>query len=405
MARVLRTKVQIALWVGSVAMIIAIGLYYFPHEYNYTGFWKTLYCTLRLFVFEHDFPTFPKSWPLILIYFMAPLITISAIGTAISYLFRLPPTVRTRWMSDHVIVCGVGNIGKLLTTTLKKKGVPVVGMDLGPSENFEEWSSEHSVPMIYGDFNSRALLERAGAVRARAIIFASGSDLANLEAVMGAYDLLRTYSGPVRLLWAHIANEKLGDTARLAVLTKGSVGIRFFDTYRIAASKMVVKYFSREIRQRVSEITILGFGKFGRDLMEVLVRDVGPDENWAIRVVDIRDLENEVRSLAKDFNICDRVTFTKAAIQDLHLLDGEDRAFFLCTDDDIGNLTAAMMLAKKMNCTHIYVRMSTWPMPTIADHLGEDHGIIFVNINDLVVQGIEDLPGIFEPAKPSDLKA
>lgn len=48
--------------------------------------------------------------------------------------------------------------------------------------------------------------------------------------------------------------------------------------------------------------------------------------------------------------------------------------------------------------------MSQWPLSAMADHLGEDRGVVFVNINDLVVEGIEELPGIFEAAAAGDLK-
>ena len=54
MTKNIKTKIQIALWVGSIIIVIVIGLYYFPREYGDAGFWETLYFTLRLFVFEHD---------------------------------------------------------------------------------------------------------------------------------------------------------------------------------------------------------------------------------------------------------------------------------------------------------------------------------------------------------------
>ena len=57
------------------------------------------------------------------------------------------------------------------------------------------------------------------------------------------------------------------------------------------------------------------------------------------------------------------------------------------------------MLAGKDEATHIYVRMTHWPIAAVADHLGEDRGVAFINIHDLVRAGIRDLPGIFEPLR------
>ncbi|MBW1841643.1 MAG: NAD-binding protein [Deltaproteobacteria bacterium] len=400
----IKEKIQIVLWTGSISVVIVIGLFYFPREYSKAGFWETLYFTLRLFVFEHDLPTFPKSGPLIFIYFLAPLITISAVGTAISYIFRISPSLKTRWMSDHVVICGIGRTGKLFATSLKEKGVKVVGVDLGPQERYEDWASGSKVPIIVGNFNSRALLEKAGMDKARSIIFASGDDLDNLNGALSAYEWLQTKEGPFRLIWAQIANEQLAGSARSAVRTHGKIGIRFFDTYRIAAIKMIDQYFNREIRQGINEANILGFGKFGHDFMDVLVNNFHEDEKMSIRVIDINDREADVRSLAEELDVSDRVTFERADIQHMYLDNRADNAFFICTDDDLSNLITTMLLAAKTETTHIYARMDHWPLSAVSENLGEEHGVVFVNINDLVVQGIAKLPGIFKPAKAEDLR-
>lgn len=405
MKRVAKTYIRAGLWAGSIAAVIGMGLYYMPREFPELTFWESLYYTIQLFVFSAELPSFPRSWPLIFILFAAPVIAFSALGTAVKYLFRLSPAIKTRWISDHVVICGVGRTGKIMAAMLEKRGLPVVGVDRGPAEEFEEWRSASGVPMIFGDFHSASLLERAGARRARALIFASGNDLANLEGAVNAYELVRAdAAGPPRLIWAHVASERLADNARLALRTRGQVAIRFFDTYHLAAQRMIARYFNRETRKGVNEVAILGFGKFGHDLMEVLVTDLAPEERFIIRVIDREDRTNAVKLLADELNVSDRVSFHQAAVQDLELVDQPDHAFFICTDDDLGNLTAAMMLTGKLGATHIYVRMATWPMSAVADHLGEEHGVTFINIANLMVQGIEQLPGIFAPATAADLK-
>lgn len=404
MIKGIKFKGKIALWLGTTGAILAVGIYFFPREYGEKSFWETLYTTLRLFVFEHDEVAFPRKWELILIYFLAPAVTISAVGTAISYFFRLTPTIKTRWLRDHIVICGMGRTGKLFTSTLRTKGLKVVGIDLGPHDNFDEWTDEYRVPMVYGDFHSRALLEKTGAARARSIIFASGDDLANLEAALTAYSWLQSDDEPVRLIWAQITNDQLANKARNVVCTPGKVGIRFFDTYRIAALRVMAKYFTRDVREGLLEINILGFGKFGSDLFDVLIDNLQPDENFNIRIIDKHERENEVRSMSENLGVADRVTFHKSAIQDLNLGGRIKRAYFVCTDDDMGNLITAMTLACDVNATRIYVRMEHWPLSGVAENLGEDRGVVFINIKELVIQGLEDLPGIFKPAVTSDLK-
>lgn len=404
MSRRRNGKLGLILWIGSVAVVTFVGLYNFPREYPSVGFFEALYYTLRLFVFEHDLPHFPRSWPLILIYFAAPTITFSAAGTAVTYLFRLSPAIRARYMSNHVVVCGLGKSGKLVAATLKRRGVQVAGVDRGPAQAFEEWSARCHIPVIYGDFKSAALLTKAGAKQARAVIYASGDDLANLEGSIAAYELLRSESGPIKIIWTHIATEQLAEKAKLAIRTKGQVAIRIFDTYHLAASRMINCFFGCDVRKAINKVTILGFGKFGRDLFEALVRDLGPSDKFRIEVIDREDRATAVRALAEELDITDRTVFIQCDIQDLQLIDQPDKAFFLCTDDDLGNLSASMTLASKIGATYIYVRMAQWPLSAVADHLGADRGVTFVNINELMVQGIEELVGVYTPASREDIK-
>lgn len=149
-------------------------------------------------------------------------------------------------MSDHIVICGVGRTGKIFASSLMEKGVQVVGVDLGPPEDFDEWYYQKRVPIIFGNFNLRPLLEKAGAAKARSIIFASGDDLSNLEGAISAYEWLQTDSGPFRLIWAQITNERLPDSCRVAVHTHGRIGIRFFDIYCIAAIRITAKDYKQE---------------------------------------------------------------------------------------------------------------------------------------------------------------
>ncbi|MFW5636173.1 MAG: hypothetical protein ACOC3A_05905, partial [Thermodesulfobacteriota bacterium] len=75
--------IRIGLWTASILSVIAVGVHFFPREYPGLSFLESFYYTLRLFILEHDLPHFPESWPLIFILFFAPLLAISALGTAI----------------------------------------------------------------------------------------------------------------------------------------------------------------------------------------------------------------------------------------------------------------------------------------------------------------------------------
>lgn len=391
-----KTLLKSLLWTLAVGLVFATGMYEFPREYPELGRVEAFYYTLRLFILEHDLPTFPHSWPLVLIYFAAPVVALSALGTLINYLFRLTPLISGRVQRNHVVVCGVGRTGRLLAETFHDRGISVVGVDAAEPETLEEWSSRLRIPVIQGDFLTRPSLEKAGATRARALLFAAGDDLVNLEGAISAHDWLEAESTRELNIWTHIFTERLSEMAREALRTEGRVRIRFFDTYRLAAERIVSVHFHRNHRTHVREVFILGFGKFGRDLLEILIRDWAPAPLPFFRVVDRADRAQEVEMLAESLDAGDRVRFDQTDIDYLNLNDDIYKAFFVCTDDDVGNLAVALMLTRKTQGTHVFVRMSRWPMAAIAEHFRERGGITFVNINDLVREGIAGLPGIFD---------
>jgi hypothetical protein len=399
-----KLRYQIGFWASAISLVIGVGIIYFPQEFNDKSIWETLYYTLRLFIFEHDHAYFPTKIPLILIYFIAPLITLSGIGTAVSYLLSLSPFLKIRWTKDHVIVCGMGRTGRLFAEALKSQDISIVGIDLYSNSDLDEWRDRHHISILAGDFHSETLLKKAGVQRARSVIYASGDDLVNLEGALYAYGMIdKNFTRP-RLIWTQITDEQMADTARFFLRTTDNVGIRIFDTYRIAAQKMVEKHFNPIRRNGIRKVDIMGFGKFGRDLTEVLIRDLDADNPLKIRVFDVKNCEPEVMGLATKLDYAEHVVFERANIIDLPALYHKDKASFICTDDDLKNLTTAMSLARSCDTTHIYVRMSQWPLPAVSEHIGEKHGIKFINISELVLEGITGLAGVFRAAEAWDLK-
>ncbi len=396
-----KTLLKGSLWALAVGTVFAVGITQFPREYPELGLLEAFYHTLRLFILENDLPAFPQSWPLVLIFFAAPVVALSALGTLVNYLFRLTPLVSVKFRSRHVVICGVGRTGKLLAETFHARGIPVVGIDAADPEAMEEWASRLHIPVIQGDFLTRPALEKAGVLRARAILFAAGDDLVNLEGAISAHGWLEKETDRKLTIWTHIFTERLAEMAREALRTEGRVRIRFFDTYRLAVERMVGAHFHREARREVREVSILGFGKFGRDLLEVLIRGWPPEPLPRFRVVDREDRGREVAQLSEELRAAERVRFDRVNIDHLTLSDDVHKAFFVCTDDDIGNLAVALMLTKDVPGTNVFVRMSRWPMAAIADHFQERGGLRFVNINDLVREGLADLPGIFDDERPA----
>ncbi len=391
-----RLVIKSVLWMLSVSLVLVTGIIYFPLEVEGISFWGALYYSIRLFILEHDIPHFPTRTPLICIYFFAPVIALSALGTIISYLYRFSPAFLFRLKKDHTIICGVGRIGRLLYESLNEQNVSIVGVDGAKPENFTDFVTKNKASLIYGDFLSLETLNKAGINKAGNIIFSSSDDLLNLEGAIGVFNkLTQKEHGHPLTIWVHISNDRLLKTTKQALRSTATIKIRFFDTFNIAAIKTVEKHFYPSQREGIDKITILGFGEFGHDLIKALIANATPNEIWDIDVVDIHDRHKEVFNLAEDLNIKDRITFTQSDILDYELKQSNTRAVFLCTDDDIRNLSTALLLTQDNKGAYFYIRMAMWPLSAVKEHLGDSERLQFVNINALVREGIRDIKDRF----------
>ena len=81
---------------------------------------------------------------------------------------------------DHVIVCGLGQVGVAITRDLLQQGVPGVAVDpAATDEDHRELSLQ--CPLVAGDATKPQILPRAGIENARAIVICTSHDALNLE--------------------------------------------------------------------------------------------------------------------------------------------------------------------------------------------------------------------------------
>lgn len=90
-------------------------------------------------------------------------------------------------MEDHVIVCGIGQVGGSAASTLLESGQQVVLLDINP----DRVNAAHEADMvaIEGDATQDEVLQMAGIGRAKSIIVSTGDDSLNLFIVLSARSL------------------------------------------------------------------------------------------------------------------------------------------------------------------------------------------------------------------------
>ncbi|HET8647862.1 MAG TPA: TrkA family potassium uptake protein, partial [Vicinamibacteria bacterium] len=87
-------------------------------------------------------------------------------------------------LHDHVIVCGLGRMGRLVCGEFSALGRPFVVVDRSP-EVVEGFSLAHGVALV-GDATSDEVLRRAGVDRAQVLVTLAASDADNLFITMSA---------------------------------------------------------------------------------------------------------------------------------------------------------------------------------------------------------------------------
>lgn len=86
-------------------------------------------------------------------------------------------------MRDHVILCGLGRVGRRVLEYLRVAGMAVVAID-EKIDAAREAVANPGVTFLRGDFRQRDLLEQAGLAHARGILILSSDDLTNLSSMM-----------------------------------------------------------------------------------------------------------------------------------------------------------------------------------------------------------------------------
>ncbi len=99
---------------------------------------------------------------------------------------QLWTSIMTDMMNNHVVVCGIGHVGYRVSEELCQLGEDVVAIEQNEGDAFVETVRALGVPVHIGDARRDELLVKVGVARAKAIVCATGDDLANLEIALDA---------------------------------------------------------------------------------------------------------------------------------------------------------------------------------------------------------------------------
>ena len=154
---------------------------------------RACYAAFTMIFFEHTLQ-FPWEWYLVPLFFIVPIVGLGAVADSVVRLGYLVFTSKQRlqeWqimqaaiMSDHFVIVGAGKIGYYIIKELLALRESVVAVDRNLESPLISELLDLGVPIIHGEARLKKTLELASVGRARAVILATGDDLANLDAAL-----------------------------------------------------------------------------------------------------------------------------------------------------------------------------------------------------------------------------
>jgi voltage-gated potassium channel len=156
---------------------------------------SSLYGTFSLLGLGQPY-NFPAAWYLRILYLSYPIIGIGVVVQAIvrfGLLLVSKKNNEKEWtrvlastFRDHIILCGLGNVGYRVLERLRQYKLDVVAIEKDTAGPFVATVKTWDVPVIIADVKQDESLVQAGIARARAIIIATNDDLANIEVALDA---------------------------------------------------------------------------------------------------------------------------------------------------------------------------------------------------------------------------
>jgi hypothetical protein len=174
----------------------------------------------------------------ILLSFLLPIGTAIILGEGVLRVFSIyiqKREHREEWdimvakmFSNHIVIAGVGELGKALVKLLHAKhpGAKIVLLDLRPGLLAETGLPEENVICLQGDMTNIEILKKAGCHKARLILLAAGNDAFNLES---AYKIAQL--NPQAETWVRLHHSGLAELMDL----RGKPNLHFFSPYQVAA--------------------------------------------------------------------------------------------------------------------------------------------------------------------------
>jgi Trk K+ transport system NAD-binding subunit len=382
-----------------VAMSSGVGIT--QRDLSDAGILQRAYYALGLFVLGGlDLGT-PVGGPeaaralLWMTYFVAPLITVSALVEAALRLLW-PLALRARRLSGHVILGGAGRLTLIYVRKLRERDPkrPIVVVDQDANHPLmAELRDVHHAIVVIGDVARSETLRELRLETAHRVVLLTGDDFANLDA---AAKVLRLAPGMAGRIVVHVSD------LRVVRETKGSSIARaceIFNGHEFAAINLVQEHLMKRFESTPYRdlIVLAGFGRFGQTVLHQLQkhalgsfgRVVIIDENASSHVLAFEEepgFSEDYDRLLIEGNLKDPAIWLRIGkIVEAH---GESPVVILGSGDDGTNLHAALRVRRQHPDAYVITR--SFRSSPFTEEVAREAGAQAFNLAGLIGDGMPE---------------
>jgi hypothetical protein len=358
---------------------------YYAGPQNNFSLTSLMYFSLQLFVLESSPApvTGTICWQLELARWLAPLVAAYTALRALSILFNEHyQSFRLKYMRNHVVVCGLGEKGHLISERFNEAGFTVVGIEKDEGNDKSEICRAQGIIVLDGDATDLELLRKSNLARAKYLISVCGDDGINAEIAALSRSLLPEQRKDPLTCFAHIIESQLCSLLKERELSAGkpdSYRLEFFNIFATGAGEWLMQH---PLIQSAEAITndpvhplIVGFGNVGQNLLLKMAKQwysLSPKQSkLPVTLIDWKVSRKVETIIIQHPQLKKTVQFSTVPIdvespdfqraEFLFNMDGSCRftSVYICFDNDALGLYAALILVQKLKAFRIpiYVRM------------------------------------------------
>lgn len=382
--------------VGFAEYLSTKGKFYLP---------DILYNVFQLFVLNFDIRPDHPNWMLEIARWLAPITTAYAALKAMALIFREQfQLFRLDSLSKHIIICGLGRKGLLLTRRFREDGYMVVVIENDENNERLEQCRDSGAIVLIGNAMDSDILNRARLKKAEYLFCICGDDGINAGISFNARTLLHGKRNKPLTCLVHIVDPQLCRLLKEQEFTtevNDSFRQEFFNLFDFAARAIIeifppFEHDEGKIKAATPHLLIVGLGNLGENVAVHAARkwpDLAgkSDKKLKISIVD-RAAEQKRDLLNRRYPWLSEVWELDPLQMEISSKEYEDGRFlfdlkktrkmaivYVCLDNDSFALKAALCLHQLLRDHNIpiVVRMAreTGLAPLIE---GDTHG--FANI-------------------------